>query len=144
MTTTIELHPEGSGAPIVGEWEGVSATYLIGRSGGMCWSPQIQSGDMPLAVLSLDRAGVSVAPVHPLCHVGTAGQVVTSMTSGDTLQLGVDKYRIHITVPHLKRRRIWMIVLAVTVVGVSLVGGWCLRSVVNAPSVASSSDLYTF
>lgn len=142
--TTIELHHDGNGAPIVGSWEGVGATYLVGRSGGMCWSPRIQSGDMPLAVLSSYRAGVYVAPVHPLCHVGAAGQVVTPMASGEMLQLGVDKYRLKVTSAHFRKRQIYMALLMGAVFAAALMGGWYLRGAMGNPPAATSSDLYTF
>ncbi len=142
--SVVELHPEGNGAPIVGEWEGVGATYLIGRSGGLCWSPQIQPGDMPLAVFSATNNGVSVAPVHPLCHVSAAGQVVTPMKSGEAVQLGVEKYRLQIANSYFRRRRLVIALAASALIAAALLGGWYLRGTMDRPPAVASSDLYTF
>lgn len=141
----IELHPEGAGRPILGDWNGASVLYLVGGSSGFRFCSRIQPGDMPVAVTSREARRVVVAPVHPLCHVSAEGQAITALALDDTLQLGSEKFRIRFTGAAgrkwmLRRWALWAALFVSAVVS-----GWLLHDfLAQHPSSVATTDLYTF
>lgn len=139
----IELHPENGGPPIAADWKESPALYLVGGGGGFRLNARIEPGDMPLAVLTRANRGVTIAPVHPLCHASAAGQAITTLSSGDSLQLGTDHFGIVIgrqSAANFKKTalRTGIIILA-------LLCGWMMHDFLSPHHAAvATSDLYTF
>jgi hypothetical protein len=141
----IELHPEGAGNPIVGDWKEASALYLVGGSSGFRFCPRIQPGDMPVAVACRESHGVLIAPVHPLCHVSEQGQLVSALTSGQIIQLGTEKYRISVAdnaqTKKVSKQRLMMAAL----IAAALLCGWWFHGLFAANgSTVATTDVYTF
>lgn len=141
----IELHPEGAGSPILGDWKESSTLYLVGGGKGYRFCPGIQSGDMPLAVVCREVGGVTIAPVHPLCHVGTAGQTATKLSSDETIQLGSDKFRIVATeTPHMRSNVRKYLGLTMAIVLALFVGWWLHDWLLPHTTAMVTTDIYSF
>lgn len=141
----IELHPENAGSPIIGDWKGASALYLVGGSDGFRFRSRIQPGDMPVAVACCEEHGVLIAPVHPMCHVSAEGQSVTPVAQGEWIQLGPDKFRLSVQRPSnftkLNKRRLLIAVLVAS----ALAGGWLLHDLFSVSSnTVAVTDAYIF
>lgn len=141
----IELHPEGAGSPILGDWKEAPALYLVGGSSGFRFCSCIQPGDMPVAVACRNARSVVIAPVHPLCHVSAAGQAITALSLDESLQLGSEKFRIrfHALTDRKKLMRRWMV--WAVLLAAAAVSGWFIHDVfASGVSAVATTDLYTF
>lgn len=141
----IKLHPENGGSPILGDWKESPALYLVGGGSGFRLNSRIEPGDMPLAVLTRATRGVTVAPVHPLCHASAAGQTITTLSSSDSLQLGADHFRIVIDRQAVAKAGFKKKLVRVGVIILALLCGWLLHDfLAHHPSSIATTDLYTF
>lgn len=139
----IELYPENGSTPITADWKEAPALYLVGGGNGIRLNFRIEPGDMPLAVLTRVPRGVTIAPVHPLCHASAAGQTITTLSSNDSLQLGADHFRIIIGKQSAANFR--KTILRVSVILLALLCGWMMRDFLSPQHAAvTTTDLYTF
>lgn len=141
----IELHPDNGGSPIVGDWKEASALYLVGGGSGFRLNPRIEPGDMPLAVLARASRGITIVPVHPLCHVSEQGQCVSALTSGQTIQLGTEKYKISVA-GNVRTKIVskQQLMIAALIAAALLCGWWFHDLVVAKASAVAPTDIYTF
>lgn len=115
-----------------GKWPRSGMLYVIGLNGQFKCVPQLQAGMMVVAVVSRTWWGVRVAPVHPLCHVGSRGQQVTTLRPQQPLQLGMQEYRLELP----DRRRVVIAVLASVLLLVVVV--WQCWPTAQHPSAMAS------
>lgn len=112
----VELRPRSGGPGIAAPWNDRGVLYLVGHGGSCRWSETIDGAALPLAVACKSDSGMTLAPVHPLCHV-----------EGATLmRLGAEVFDVHV------HRSVWhrcaKFSITVAVVLAAFAGGWCLKA----------------
>lgn len=133
---SVELCPTKGGPAIVGTWNSRGLLYLTGQGGVLQWSAEVAEGAVPLAVAFRCHDSVTLAPVHPLCHLED---------HPTKIRLGTETYDIRMAASNW-RRLMKRAALAGALIVVFVCGWWLHSLTTNASPVVSQpqEESYVF